>query len=78
LLPQLLDEEFTLDALDSLVWCMTRPVTGCCTALTSNVLATCSKTQGPLGEIVNPFTTHPGIGAKSPIIAYPVDPSLVI
>jgi len=68
------DEEFTLDALNSLVWCMTQTTT-CCATTTAPTLATCVKTQGPFGEISNPYTTHPGIGAKSPIIDFPVNPT---
>jgi len=41
-------------------------------------VATCEKTVGPYGEIVNPWTTHPAIGAAAPLIAVPVDPSTVI
>jgi hypothetical protein len=41
-------------------------------------MTTCSMTQGPFGEIINPFTTHPAIGAVDPIIDYPVDPELVL
>lgn len=73
------DEEFTLNALDNLVWCMSK-TTACCTNTTPTTpsLKTCVKTQGPFGEVTNPFSTHPGIAAsasKSPIIAYPVDPA---
>jgi hypothetical protein len=40
-------------------------------------METCSMTQGPFGEIVNPFTTHPALDDEDPIIPYPVDPESV-
>jgi len=48
-----------------------------CATSTAPTLATCVKTQGPFGEMTNPFTTHDGIGAKAAIIDYPVDPDTV-
>jgi hypothetical protein len=70
------DDEFTLVALNTLVWCMTRS-SACCTAMTPTALTTCSKTQGPYAEFVNSFPLHPGIGSKSPIVSYPVNPTTV-
>jgi hypothetical protein len=69
------DEEFTLNALDNLVWCMTRTTACCASTPTAPTLTTCFKTQGPFGEITNPFSTHPGITATAPIIDFPVDPA---
>jgi hypothetical protein len=76
------DEEFTLNALNDVVWCMTR-TTGCCAATTPPTLTKCSKTQGPFGELINDFATHPGIAASAKgvpgeIIPWPVDPAGVI
>ncbi len=73
---QLHDEEFSLGALNNLVWCMTKS-TGCCTAVTPVPVTTCQKTQGPFGELINAWPTHPAIGATSAINNLPVDPASV-
>jgi hypothetical protein len=52
--------------------------TACCTAVTPVTVTECEKTQGPFGEIINPWTTHPAITATSEIISLPVDPAPVI
>ncbi len=57
---------------------MVKSTPACCTAITPTPVATCEKTVGPFGEIVNPWTTHPAIGAANPLIPVPVDPSTVI
>ena len=69
------DDEFTLNALDLLVYCMTQTTT-CCPTTGTPALKTCSKTQGLFGETTSSYANHPGIGAKAPIIDYPVIPGV--
>ena len=62
---QLHDDEFSDGALDALLKCILAPAACCAAAdIVEPVVATCSKTQGVLGEIANPFPTDGSIPAE--------------
>jgi len=56
---------------------MTDSVTagGCCNHFNPQSVTTCWKTQGPFGELINPFQTHVAIGATGQSLFLPVDPT---
>ena len=61
---QLHDDEFSDNALDSLLHCMAATPVCCAPAdIVEPAVTSCIKTQGVLGEIANNFTTSQSITA---------------